>query len=89
MKWNHTKNKGKNEEENSIVSLENNRLRNREVKLQAKDLLKWKKKRKEKKRKYGWRDGWMDGWLNRQPFHLSRECLVSIYVSAKRFQIDK
>jgi hypothetical protein len=43
---------------NSIVSPKNNRLRNKEVRLQAtKDLLKWWKK---KKRKYG-RDRWMDG----------------------------
>ena len=38
---------------NSIVSPKNNRLRNRESRLQTKDLLKWKKK----KRKYGQR--WM------------------------------
>jgi hypothetical protein len=38
---------------NSIVSPKNNRLRNIEVRLQAMDLLKWKKK----KRKYGQR--WM------------------------------
>ena len=31
---------------NSIVSIRNNRLRNKEVMLQKKDLLKWKKKRK-------------------------------------------
>ena len=31
---------------NSIVSITNNRLRNKEVRLQTKDLLKWKKKRK-------------------------------------------
>ncbi len=31
---------------NSIISIRNNRLRNREVKLQTKYLLKWKKKRK-------------------------------------------
>jgi hypothetical protein len=37
---------------NSIVSSRNNKLRNREVRLQTKDLLKWKKKRK-----YGYR--WM------------------------------
>jgi hypothetical protein len=44
---------------NSIVSPKNNRLRNMEVKLQAKDLLKWMKKKKKtkKKRKYGQR--WM------------------------------
>jgi Transposase DDE domain len=54
---------------NSIVSPKNNRLRNRESRLQTKDLLKWKKK----KRKYGHRDG----WLNRRS-HPSKECLVSI-----------
>ena len=32
---------------NSIVSPKNNKLRNRESRLQTKDLLKWKKKRKE------------------------------------------
>jgi hypothetical protein len=37
---------------NSIVSSRNNKLRNKEVRLQTKDLLKWKKKRK-----YGYR--WM------------------------------
>ena len=37
---------------NSIVSPKNNKLRNRESRLQTKDLLKWKKKRK-----YGHRDG--------------------------------
>ena len=42
-----------------------------EVRLQTKDLLKWKKKRKENMDN--------DGWL-RQPFHLSRECLVSICI---------
>lgn len=31
---------------NSIMSLKNNKMRNKEVKLQTKDLLKWKKKRK-------------------------------------------
>ena len=36
---------------NSIVSIRNNRLRNKEVRLQTNDLLKWKKK----KRKYGYR----------------------------------
>ncbi len=54
---------------NSIVSPKNNKLRNRESRLQTKDLLKWKKK----KRKYGHRDGWL-----KQSFHLSKECLVSI-----------
>ncbi len=38
---------------NSIVSIRNNRLRNKEVRLKKEDLLKWKKK----KRKYGYR--WM------------------------------
>ncbi len=37
---------------NSIVFPKNNKLRNRESRLQTKDLLKWKKKRK-----YGHRDG--------------------------------
>ncbi len=42
---------------NSIVLPKNNRLRNKEVRLQAtKDLLKWRRK---KKRKYGRGDGWM------------------------------
>jgi len=31
---------------NSVVSIRNNRLRNKEIRLQKKDLLKWKKKRK-------------------------------------------
>ena len=35
---------------NSIISCKNNKLRNREVKLQTRDLLKWKKKRKYGKR---------------------------------------
>lgn len=38
---------------NSVVSFKNNKIRNKEAKIQSKDLLKWKKK----KRKYGYR--WM------------------------------
>ena len=56
---------------NSIVSPKNNKLRNRESRLQTKDLLKWKKKRKEVRKE-------MDGWL-KQCFHLSKEYLVSIH----------
>lgn len=36
---------------NSVVSFKNNKIRNKEAKIQSKDLLKWKKK----KRKYGYR----------------------------------
>ena len=53
---------------NSIFFPKNNRLRNRESRLQTKDLSKWKTKRK-----YGHRDGWL-----KQSFRLSKECLVSI-----------
>ena len=44
---------------NSIVSPKNNKLRNRDSRLQTKDLLKWKMNRK-----YGQRCGWL-----KQPFH--------------------
>ncbi len=54
---------------NPIVSPKNNKLRNRESRLQTKDLLKWKKKRK-----YGRRDGWLN-----QCSHQSKECLVSTH----------
>ena len=54
---------------NSIVSPSNNRLRNKESRLQTKDLLKWKKKKKVRTER--------DGLLKRR-FHLSKECLVSI-----------
>jgi len=39
---------------NSVVSIRNNRLSNKESRLQTKDLLKWKKKRK-----YGQKERWM------------------------------
>jgi len=56
---------------NSIVSLKNNRLRNKEIYSQIKDLIKWKKKRK-----YGHRGG----WLKKLHFLLSRECLGNIHL---------
>lgn len=59
---------------NSIVSPKNNRLRNREVRLQTKDLLKWKKKRK-----YGHR------WMSETAFS-SIKRIFGEYVSATRFQ---
>ncbi len=56
---------------NSVVSNRNNRLRNKEVRLQTEgDLLKWKKKRKESMD--------TDGWL-KQPFHQSKECMENIH----------
>jgi transposase-like protein len=55
---------------NSIVSLKNNnRLRNKEVSSQIKDLFKWKMKRGMD----------TDGWLKLLSL-LSRECLVNIYL---------
>ncbi len=53
---------------NSIVSSKNNTLRNKDVRQQTKDLLKWKKERI-----------CMDihGWP-KQNFHLSRECLMNM-----------
>jgi len=59
---------------NSIVSPKNNRLRNNEVKLQAKDLLKWKTKRK-----YGQR------WISETVFS-SIKRMFGEYTSANRFQ---
>ena len=59
---------------NSIVSLKNNRLRNNEVKLQAKDLLKWKTKRK-----YGQR------WIAETVFSAIKR-MFGEYTSANRFQ---
>lgn len=59
---------------NSIISPKNNRLRNREVRLQIKDLLKWKKKRK-----YGHR------WMSETAFS-SMKRMFGEYVSATRFQ---
>ena len=60
---------------NSIVSIRNNRLRNKEVILQTeKDLLKWKKKRK-----YGHR------WMAETAFSTIKRTFGE-YVSATRFQ---
>ena len=59
---------------NSIVSPKNNRLRNKEVYLQSKDLLKWKKKRK-----YGHR------WIAETAFSTLKRTFGE-YVSATRFQ---
>ena len=59
---------------NSIVSPKNNRLRNREVRLQAKDLLKWKNKRK-----YGQR------WMAETAFS-SIKRMFGEYTSATGFQ---
>lgn len=52
---------------NSITSSKSNRMRNREVKQQTKDFLKWKKKKR-----YGQR------WMLKQPSRLSRECLANM-----------
>jgi hypothetical protein len=59
---------------NSIVSPQNNRLRNKEVKLQSKDLLKWKKKRK-----YGHR------WIAETAFSTIKRTFGE-YISATRFE---
>lgn len=59
---------------NSIVSSRNNKLRNREVRLQTKDLLKWKKKRK-----YGHR------WMAETVFS-SIKRTYGEYVSATKLQ---
>jgi hypothetical protein len=59
---------------NSIISIRNNRLRNREVRLQTKDLLKWKMKRK-----YGHR------WIAETAFSTIKR-MFGEYVSATRFQ---
>ena len=59
---------------NCIVSPKNNRLRNNEVKLQAKDLLKWKTKRK-----YGQR------WIAETVFSAIKR-MFGEYTSANRFQ---
>lgn len=53
---------------NSIVSSKNNTLRNKGVRQQTKDLLKWKKERI-------YID--IDRWP-KQYFHLSRECLMNM-----------
>jgi hypothetical protein len=59
---------------NSIVLSRNNNLRNKEVKMQSKDLLKWKKKRK-----YGHR------WMAESAFS-SIKRMFGEYVAATRFQ---
>jgi Transposase DDE domain len=59
---------------NSIISIRNNRLRNNEVMLQSKDLLKWKKKRK-----YGHR------WIAETAFSTMKRTFGE-YASATRFQ---
>jgi hypothetical protein len=59
---------------NSIVSIRNNRLRNKEVRLQKEDLLKWKKKRK-----YGHR------WMAETSFSSIKRTFGE-QVSATRFQ---
>jgi hypothetical protein len=58
---------------NSVVSTKNNRLRNKESRLQTKDLLKWKKKRK-----YGKR------WMAESAFS-SIKRMFGEYTSATRF----
>jgi hypothetical protein len=58
---------------NSIVSIRNNRLRNKEVRLQKEDLLKWKKKRK-----YGHR------WMAETSFS-SIKRIFGEYTSATKF----
>ncbi len=60
---------------NSIVSSRNNKLRNKEVRLQTKDLLKWKKKRK-----YGYR------WMSKETSFSSIKRIFGEYTSATRFQ---
>jgi hypothetical protein len=59
---------------NSVISIINNRLRNREVRLQTNDLLKWKMKRK-----YGHR------WIAETAFSTIKR-IFGEYVSATRFQ---
>ncbi len=58
---------------NSIISPRNSRLRNREVRLQTKDLLKWKKKRKYRQR-----------WMTESAFS-SIKRMFGEYTSATRF----
>jgi hypothetical protein len=65
---------GINVRKNSIVSPKNNRLRNKEVIRQTKDLLKWKKKRK-----YGHR------WMAETAFSTIKR-MFGEYTSATRFQ---
>ena len=61
---------------NSIISIKNNTLRNREVRLQTKeDLLKWKMKRK-----YGYR------WVAKETAFSTIKRIFGEYVSVTRFQ---
>ena len=61
---------------NSIISIKNNTLRKREVKLQIKEnLLKWKMKRK-----YGYR------WIAKETAFSTIKRMFGEYVSATRFQ---
>ncbi|MER5176347.1 MAG: transposase, partial [Candidatus Nitrosocosmicus sp.] len=60
----------------SIVSSKNNKLRNKEVKMQSKDLLKWKKK----KRKYGQR------WMAAETVFSSIKKMFDKHISATQFQ---
>ena len=59
---------------NSIISRKNNKIRNREVSSQMKDMFKWKKKRK-----YGQR------WMTETVFS-SIKRMFGEYISANRFQ---
>ncbi len=59
---------------NSIVSPRNNKIRNKETKLQTKDFLQWKKKRR-----YGQR------WMAETAFS-SIKRMLGEYVSATKFQ---
>ncbi len=63
---------------NSIISLKNNSLRNREVYSQSKDLLKWKKSRK-----YGSR------WIAETVFSSYKENLGTICICNKISKYDK
>ena len=65
---------GINVRKNSVVSPKNNRLRNKEVIRQTKDLLKWKKRRK-----YGHR------WMAETAFSTIKR-MFGEYTSASRFQ---
>lgn len=60
---------------NSVISLRNNKLRNKEARLQTKDLLKWKKKRN-----YGHR------WMAKETAFLSIKRMFGEHTSATRFQ---
>ena len=59
---------------NSFISIRNNRVRNKEARLQSKDYLKWKMKRK-----YGYR------WMAETAFSTMKR-MFGEYVSATRFQ---